>query len=114
MFWKIALTVAVVLLLSGRTAALNNPLLRLLLPRGWSSRLIALAPRARNVGRPTDPTATAAAEPRRPLLDRRVRLALLGLGFHGPGELDRDPIPRRPRHAGRTARPTDRGPRHRS
>ena len=79
MFWKIALTAAVVLLLTGRTAALNNPLFRLLLPRGWSSRLIALAPRVGTVGRPSEPTAPA--EPRRPLLDRRVRLALLVLGL---------------------------------
>ena len=84
MFWKLALTAAAILFLSGRTGIVRNPLVRLLLPRSWSARLSAI---------PTRWAATKAArqqheqqqqhEPAEPGLDRRARRALFILALIG-------------------------------
>ncbi|RUL89411.1 hypothetical protein [Tautonia sociabilis] len=70
MLWKLAITLGVVFWIAGRTPALSNPLIRLLLPRSWAAVLSALP--ARRPTRPGPP-----AEPPKPWLDRRTKVALI-------------------------------------
>lgn len=83
MFWKIALTAAVVLFITGRTGVVNNPLVRLLLPRAWSSRLGMLptlrrrSAMARAAADPAQPTPEPPAA--RSWLVRHLRAVLLAL-----------------------------------
>ena len=46
MFWKLALTIGVILLLTGRSDLLRHPIVRLLLPRSWAARLSLLPTRS--------------------------------------------------------------------
>ena len=84
MFWKIALTAAVVLFISGRTGVVNNPLVRLLLPHAWSSRL-GMLPMLRRRSAMARAAAADPAEPTpeppaaRSWLVRHLRVVLLAL-----------------------------------
>lgn len=102
MFWKLALTAAAILFLSGRTGILRNPLVRLLLPRSWSARLSAVPARWVSVrskskaarshsGSESEPESNSNSnseseletEPATTWFNRRVRIALLVLGLVG-------------------------------
>lgn len=72
MFWKLAFTLAVVLLLAGRTSVLRHPLARLLLPRSWSARLLSAVPdRPAKKAEPTKETESDSK------LSRRIYIALV-------------------------------------
>lgn len=84
MFWKLAFTVTVVLLIAGRSSTLRNPLVRLILPRSWVAALSALPERrARTAPRSEAP----APGPGRDWLDRRARIVLIVLVLAGVAAL---------------------------
>lgn len=72
MFWKLALTVALAMLLFGRSGLHRNPIARLLLPKAWVAWLSA------------SPVQSLLGSRRDPRFARRVGLALAvlaGLGL---------------------------------
>ncbi|MEW4567057.1 hypothetical protein AB1L88_04250 [Tautonia sp. JC769] len=88
MFWKLLLTIAVILLLFGRTSVLHHPILRLVLPRSWVTALSLLPTSAPRRGPPSrregpapaeaDPEPAVDARSRR-WLDGKIRLILFAL-----------------------------------
>ena len=88
MFWKLLLTVAIIVLLFGRTSVLHHPIVRLILPRSWVTALSLLpnaAPRREPPSRrdvPAPPGASADSPARR-WLDGKVRLILFVLFLIG-------------------------------
>ncbi|WP_152050509.1 hypothetical protein [Tautonia marina] len=90
MFWKLVLTIAIVLLVVGRTSVLRNPIVRLVLPRSWQTALSLLPssappprrePPSRREATPTTETPTG-SQPRR-WLDGKIRLILFVLFLLG-------------------------------
>ncbi|WP_169979277.1 hypothetical protein [Tautonia rosea] len=89
MFWKLVLTIAIILLVVGRTSVLRNPIVRLVLPRSWQTALSLLPssmPRRephsrREAASPT--TEPPNNLPSRRWLDGKVRLILFVLFLLG-------------------------------
>ncbi|QDV37018.1 hypothetical protein [Tautonia plasticadhaerens] len=84
MFWKLAFTVTVVLLIAGRSSTLRNPLVRLILPRSWVAALSALP--ARRAGEAARSGASPPS-PGRNWFDRRARFILIVIVLSGVAAL---------------------------
>jgi hypothetical protein len=87
-FWKLLLTIAIIVLVFGRTSVLRHPIVRLLLPRSWATALSLLptpAPRREPPSRREAPvpSGTSADSPPRRWLDGKVRLILFVLFLLG-------------------------------